>query len=89
MDFLFHRGVFGGHSECIPPQRMEHRVAGHRLVAREHVAHRVVADVADVDAPRWIGKHLEHIGFRARIARRRCDERAALVPDLLPVRIGL
>ena len=34
------------------------------LVARHHVAHRVVAHVAHVDAPRRVGEHLQHVVFR-------------------------
>ena len=31
---------------------------------RDHVAEGVVPNVPHVDAPRWIGEHLEHIIFR-------------------------
>ena len=89
MDALLHRRVLRGHAEGVPAHRMEHFITLHPLVAREHVAHRVVAHVADMDAPRGIGEHLEHIASRlgrgvvgaealassqrAANARRRCD----------------
>ncbi len=63
VDALLHRRVLGRHAECVPPHRMEYFVPGHALVAREHVAHRVVAHVADVDAPRRIGEHLKHVAL--------------------------
>ena len=56
-----HCGVFGRHSKGIPPHRVQHRMPGRGLKTRDHVAHCIVAHVADVDAPRRIGKHLEHI----------------------------
>src|SRR4029077_18446221 len=43
-------------------------------IARHHVAHGVVAHMAHVDAPRWIGEHLEHIVFRARIVVFRLED---------------
>ena len=46
-----HRGVFGGHPEGVPAHRMQHAEPLRRLVAGDHVAHRIVADVTHVDAP--------------------------------------
>ena len=53
-----------------------------------HVAHRVVADVAHVDAPRRIGEHLQHVGLGLG-ARAVGDEAALLVPPLLPAAVRL
>src|SRR5881628_763326 len=69
------------------------RARGHIVAARaheagEHVAHRVVAHVPHVDAPRRIGEHLQHVVFRARVVVRGFED-AALVPHLLPARLGL
>ena len=44
------------------------------LVARHHVAHRVVAHVAHVDAPRRIGEHLQHVVFRPRVVVARGED---------------
>ncbi len=87
MDLLLHRGIFGGHAEGVPPHRVQHLVARHPLVACEHVAHRIVADMAHVDAPRRIGKHLEHIGLglgRSVVGAKRLRR----VPGLLPTAVG-
>ena len=86
---LLHRGILGRHAERVPAHRMEHVEALHPLVAREHVAHRVVADMAHMDAPRRIGEHLEDIGLGARRAVVGARKRAALLPDLLPAGVGL
>src|SRR5581483_9520707 len=58
------------------------------LIAGHHVAHGVVAHVAHVDAPRRIGEHLQHVVFRPRVVVAGA-ENAALVPGLLPARLGL
>ena len=60
VDALFHRGVFGGHSKGIPAHRVQHLKALHPLGAGQHVAHRVIAHMANMDAARWVGKHLQH-----------------------------
>ena len=87
VDALLHRGVFRRHPERIPAHRVQHFVPAHPLVARQHVAHRVVADVADVDPPRGVGKHLEHIAARLS-ARAIGSESLRVVPRGLPARIG-
>ena len=67
---------------------MQHVEALRALVARDHVAHRVVAHMAHMDAARRIGKHLEHVVFRPRADRSRARETAALVPEALPLGFG-
>ena len=67
MDLALHGGVLGRHAEGVPAHRMQHVEAHGALVARHHVAHRVVAHVPHVDAPRRIGEHLQHVVFRARV----------------------
>jgi len=88
MDTLLHRGILGGHAEGVPPHRVEHFHAGHPPIAREHVAHRIVADMPHMDLPRRIGEHLEHIGTRLGRAIVR-GEGGAVVPHLLPSRVRL
>src|SRR5438045_3620465 len=52
--------------------------------AREHVAHRVVADVTHMDAPRRVGEHLQDVTFwLCRLVGR--DEAAGLGPYALPI----
>ena len=87
MDLALHRGVLGRHAEGVPAHRVQHVHAAGALVAGDHVAHGVVADVAHVDAPRRVGEHLQHVVFRARVVVRGPED-AALVPDLLPAGFG-
>ena len=84
---LFHRGVFGRHPEGVPAHRVQHLEPAHLLVARQHVAHRIVADVAHVDAPRGIGEHLEDVAFRLG-AVRIGGEGARRFPCALPASVG-
>ena len=87
MDLALHRGIFRRHSEGVPAHRVEHFHSLHPPVAREHVAHGVIAHVAHVDAPRWIGEHLEDIGLGLAAAAVG-DEGPLLVPARLPAPIG-
>ena len=57
-------GVFGGQPERVPAHGMQHVEAAHPLVARERVADRVVADVADVQRAARVGQHLQHVELR-------------------------
>ena len=89
MDLALHGGVLRRHAEGVPAHRMQHVKALRALEPRHHVAHRVVAHVAHMDAPRRIGEHLQHVVFRlARVVVRRRED-AALVPDFLPAGLGL
>ena len=59
----------------------------HAAEPRQHVAHRVIADMPHVDAPRRIGKHLEDIGLGF-MAARIGDKARRLGPAGLPRGIG-
>ena len=85
MDFFLHRRVFGGHAKAIPAHRMQHSMAGHRLIPRQHIAHRVIADMPHMDAPRWIGEHFQDVRFWTRIGGGRSFEHRLLFPDFLPM----
>ncbi len=87
-DLALDRGVLGGQAERIPAHRMQHVLALRALEARNHVAHRIVADMAHMDAPRRIGEHLEHVILLARIVVLGGEDRL-VVPDALPARFGL
>ena len=84
---LFHGGVFGGHAEGVPAHGMQHLKALHRLVAGQYVAHGIVAHMADMDAPRRIGKHLQHIGAGLGTGIIGA-EALGLVPRSLPAPVG-
>ena len=88
MDLALHRGVFRRHAESVPAHRMQHVEAHGALEPRHHVAHRVIAHVPHMDAPRRIGEHFQDIIFRARIVVLRRED-AALVPDFLPAGLGV
>ncbi len=79
-----HGGVLGRHAEGVPAHRVQHVEALGALVACEHVAHGVVARVADVDAPGRIGKHLEDVALRALVLVGGAED-VVLFPDFLPV----
>ena len=80
-----HCGVFCSKTKGIPAHGVQHVVSGGSHIARDHVSHRIVPHVADVDSPRWIGKHLQHIVFRLRFVAFG-DECASFVPAGLPFR---
>jgi hypothetical protein len=88
MNLALHGGIFRRHAEGVPAHRMQHRMAGCALEARHHVAHRVVADMAHMDAPGRIREHLEHVVFLADAVVLRGED-AALVPDFLPAGLRL
>ena len=87
VDLVFHRGIFGRHSKCVPAHRVEHFEALHPPEPGKHVAHRVIADVPHVDPPRGVGKHLEDIAFGLG-AGAVGDEALRRVPARLPAGIG-
>ena len=87
VDLALHGRVLRRQAEGVPAHGMEHVVAARPLVTRDHVADRVVADVAHVDTARWIGEHLEHVVFRARRILGH-GEASGLVPGLLPLGLG-
>ncbi len=88
IDLLLHGRVFGGQAEGIPAEGMQHAEALRPLVARDDIAHHVVAHVPDMDAPRRIGKHLKHIVFRL-VAIRGGEKSLLLLPNLLPMFFAL
>ena len=87
MRLVLHRSVFGGHAESVPAHRMQHVVAPRAPEPRHYVAHRVIADMAHVNAAGGVGKHFEHVIFRPRIEIARLEHRA-IRPDGLPFPLG-
>jgi hypothetical protein len=87
MDLVLHGRVLGGHAESVPAHRMQDVVAERALMTGDHVAHRVVARMADMDAPGRIGEHLEHVVFRPRVRIVGLEE-LRLRPGLLPLRFS-
>ncbi len=87
MHALGHGGILGRQAEGVPAHRMEHVEALGALEAGDHVAQRVVAHMAHMDPARGVGKHLEHVIFRAG-GLEPSDEGLALVPDRLPLGLG-
>ncbi len=87
VDALFHRRVLGGHAEGVPAHRMQHFVALHLAEPGQHVAHGVIADMADVDAPAGIGEHLQHVALGLAAGGIRL-ETAGFIPGALPAPVG-
>ena len=79
------RMLLGRQPERVPPHRVQHVMPGRNLVAGDHVAHRVVPHMPDMDAARRIGEHLEDVILRLVACPGRA-ERARLFPGLLPFR---
>ena len=88
MDLALHGGVLRRQAERVPAHGMEHVEPHGAFVARDHVAHGVVAHVPHMDAPRRIGEHLEHVVFLARVVVAGGED-VPLVPHLLPTRLCL
>ena len=61
MRAVLDRRVLRRQAERVPSERMEHVEAAHALHPRDDVTDHVVADVADVSVPRWVGEHLEAV----------------------------
>ena len=79
-----HRRVFCRHPEGVKAHRVQNVVARRQFIARDHVAHGVVADVTDVDAARRIGEHLKHI-ILGLVFRAHGFEGFGLIPGSLPL----
>ena len=87
MDLVLDGGVLRRQAEGVPAHRMQHVEAARLLVARHHIAQRVVADMAHMDAPRRVGEHLQHVIFRPGGVFGHV-EAALLRPDALPLCLG-
>ncbi len=87
IDLVVARRVLGRQAEGVPSHWVKDIVAIGAAIARDNVAHRVVADVPHMDTPRGIREHLEHIIFRARIVVLRLEE-LCLIPGFLPFGFG-
>ncbi len=88
VDLARDRRILGGQAKRVPSHRMQYVVPLSALEARDDVAHRVVADMADMERAGRIGKHLQHVIFRP--ARIGLDvKHAAVAPYRLPLLLGL
>src|SRR6202007_1278776 len=81
------RGVLRWQSEGVPAHGVDDVEALGAHIAREYVAERVVANVANMDAPGRVGEHLEHVVFRPGIVVLGGEDRP-LVPLALPAQFG-
>ena len=80
MDAAPHGGTLGRQAERVPAHRVEHVEALRALEPGHHVAKRIVAHMAHMDAPRRIGEHLEHVVFGPRAVDLGAED-LALLPD--------
>ncbi len=60
---VFQRRIFGGEAKRIPAHRLQHVLAAHALVARDHIPQGVVAHMPHVQAAGGIGKHRQAVEF--------------------------
>src|SRR5258708_29571697 len=79
------RRIFRRQAKRIPSHRMQDIEPLGAPIAGDEIAHRVVADVPDMQFPRRIGKHFEDIIFWTRWVLRWLKA-LALMPALLPSR---
>ena len=77
-------GIFGGEAEGVPAHGREYVESLHLLVARQHVAHDVIAAVADMHGAGRIGEHGQAVKLLLRILRV-ARERMLVVPPGLPL----
>ena len=82
-------GVLGRQAEGVPAHRREDVEAAHELVARQHVAHDVVAAVADMHRARRVGEHSQAVELLARRVARVAAEGLVLLPPVLPLALDL
>ena len=82
--------ILGGQAECVPAHRVQDIEATGALIAGDDVAHRVIARMANMDASRWIGKHLKDIVFGLTVLSLRParPEGVTLRPSRLPFWLG-
>ncbi len=64
---VLHGGVFGRQAEGIPAHGLQHVLALHALVARDHVADGVVAHMAHVQLAGRIGEHRQAVELLAAV----------------------
>ncbi len=88
VNLVLHGSVFRRHAKGIPTHGMQHIIAARALVAGNHIAHRVVAHMAHMNATGWVREHLKDVIFLAAVAIV-CDEDLVFVPLLLPARLGV
>ena len=83
MDATLDRRVLRRQAERVPAHGVEHVVPAGAHIARNHVAHGVIADMAHMDAPGGVWEHFKNIVFGTRIILARVEQPTAL-PELLP-----
>jgi hypothetical protein len=88
MDAVLDGGVLGGKTEGVPAHRMQHVEAAHPLVPGQEISDRIHADMAHMDAPRRVRKHLEAIEFWTG-GILDGTELLSVLPDLLPLGLDL
>ncbi len=82
------RCVFSRKSKGIPAHRVHDIIALRPFIARDHIAQRIIADMAYVDATRGIREHFKDVIFFAFVVFGDF-ERFAFRPFFLPFGFGL
>ena len=63
MNFMLDGGIFGRHTKGVPAHGMQDIESPHALVAGNHIADCVIADMADMNFAGGVGKHFQQIVF--------------------------
>src|SRR3546814_1711895 len=61
MHILFHGCALSGHAEGVPAHGVQHFIPDHPAEACQYVSHRIIADMADMNAAGGVRKHLQPI----------------------------
>ena len=88
MRVVLRGGIFRRQAKSVPAHWMEDVKAPRAAIAGDHVSHRVIADMAHVDASRGVREHLEDIILGSRIVVARLED-LRVRPGLAPLGLGL
>jgi hypothetical protein len=80
MGTTFTGSIFSWQTEGIPPHRVKHLIARRTPAPRNHITHRIVTHVANMDTPGRIREHFQDIAFGARWVGRTGLEQFSSVP---------
>ena len=63
MGAVFNRRILRRQAKGIPAHRMQHVETLCPFIAGDHIAQRIIADMAHMNAPGRVGEHLQHVIF--------------------------
>src|SRR3546814_16312692 len=87
MHILFHGCVLSGHAEGVPAHGVQHFMPDHPAEACQYASHRLIADMADMNAAGGFRKLHQHIAAWLFTIVQRANG-MSLTPVLLPAATG-